>query len=54
LLQFVYYNNIYFDLALKGLRSFSKERLEDYDFFGQVYKRALSIEGRTKESKEGH
>ena len=38
------------DLALSGLRSHIKERLEGYDFFNvtQVHQRALAVESRSK------
>ena len=40
------------DLALNGLRSHIKERLEDYDFFTvtQGHQRALVVESRSRES----
>ena len=44
------------DLALNGLHSHIKERLEGYDFFivTQVHQRVLAIESRSKESQETH
>ena len=40
------------NLALNGLRSHIKERLEGYDFFTvtQVHQRALVVESRSRES----
>ena len=40
------------DLALNGLRSHIKERLEGYDFFTvtQVHQRALVVESQSRES----
>ena len=44
------------DLAINGLRSHIKERLEGYDFFTvtQMHQRALAVESRSKESQESH
>ena len=44
------------DLALNGLHSCIKERLEVYNFFTitQVHQRALAIESQSKESQESH
>ena len=44
------------DLALNGLHSCIKERLEVYNFFTitQVHQRVLAIESRSKESQETH
>ena len=44
------------DLALNGLHSYIKERLEVYNFFTitQVHQRVLAIESRSKESQETH